>query len=258
LPNFRAKTDSNTAYDIIKRLNKFGLVPAGYFDSAEPVSKARIIAYLNENRIHNEPQLTQKATIAHNTINRLTGAVLQPEENGQSGLFFTEEYHVDTAKPPVMDIYVLSGYPQERIVELFGWAFEAGYGKYATRGKGRIETAGIEPARLPHADKPNAVMLLSSCLPAQNDPTEGYWQLFTRFGKLGGHFANGSMSELGEEENLPFKYPVTMLAAGAVLKTGNPAPFYGRVASDVHSVPQIRHCGVAPALAINCDFGGQT
>jgi CRISPR-associated protein Csm4 len=261
LPNFRAETDKQIAFDTIKKLNKSSLVPLAFYEKTDIVSKVKIIEYLS--KCGEEPRVFTKATIAHNTINRLTGGVLEkdqtlPEEEQRSGLFFTEEYHVDTANPPVMDIYVLSEYSPERLLELFNAAFMCGYGKYASRGKGRIETAGIEEVALPAHEKPNAVMLLASCLPAETDPTQGYWQLFTRYGKLGGHFANGPMTDLEVDENLPFKKPVTMLKAGSVLKTDSPPPYCGCVRNNVHAAKAIRHYGMAPALPINCDLGGQS
>ncbi len=262
LPNFRAQTDKKIAFDTIKKLGKMLYIPADYFKTDKVVDKKTVIEHIYAAKYESDPRIATKAIIAHNTIDRLTGAVLRPDETlpeneRQSGLFFTEEYHVDTSNPPVMDVYVLSDYPQERIKQLFEWAFECGYGKYASRGKGRIEVCGIESCNLPQSDKPNAVMLLASCLPAENDPTDGYWQLFIRFGRLGGHFANGSMSDLGIDENLPFKRPITMLKAGSVLKTQSPAAYYGCVKGKVHSVPQIKHYGIAPAIALNCDFGGE-
>ncbi|MGE4286794.1 MAG: hypothetical protein AB7F23_09360 [Phycisphaerae bacterium] len=257
LPNFLTDTENQMAYATVKKLSKRSFIATDYLLSRPCLSKRKINAHFFEAK-YDEPAMLTKATIAHNSINRITGAVSKPKNGeGSSGLFFTDEYHIDTDNPPVMDMYVLSGYGPGRIEELFKQALSGGYGKYASRGKGRIEVLGIESFAFPAARDANAVMLLTSCMPAPEDPTGGYWQLFTRYGKLGAHFASESLAELGVNENLPFKYPVTMLKAGAVLRTDAPRSYYGMVASGVHSVNKIRHYGIAPAIPINCDFGGE-
>lgn len=234
-------------FDVAKWLRKLNWLPADILTAGAPFSPAGAFLHLLDEGMRpvREPVLQ---AVPHNSIDRLRGGTVE------GGLFFTEEYFIDSAEPPVYDLYLWSGrFGLDEIEALFRTLFDYGYGKYKSRGKGRLSLTGIEPFIWPEAPDPNAVMLLGPCLPRPDDPTDGYWTLFTRFGKLGGHWATGPGP--GAEETMPFKYPVSMLRSGSVFKTPSPRPYYGRLARDVHpEYKQVRHYGIAPALPLNCDF----
>jgi len=67
----------------------------------------------------------------------------------------------------------------------------------------------------------NAFVTLSSFCPREDDPTEGIYKTFVKYGKL------------GEEFNFcgnPFKKPLLMVKTGSVFKTqGQPKEIYGRI-----------------------------
>ncbi len=158
-----------------------------------------------------------------NTINRLTGTT--PADPGEGGLYEMEE----TFQTQVT-VYaqVEDGY-RDTLEELLGYLSQTGYGKRKSIGYGAFR----EPIHLgdPLADdffgspaNPNGFVSLSTFVPAQNDPTEGWWQLLVKYGKLG--------EELAASEN-PFKRPLLMLRAGAVFKDAPVRPFYGRVVEDI-------------------------
>ena len=70
---------------------------------------------------------------------------------------------------------------------------------------------------LPNVDNPNAILVISSFVPAPNDPSDGYWEVYTKYGKLGEASVNLPLSGKAEDRNV-FKSPITMLKPGAVFK----------------------------------------
>ena len=191
-----------------------------------------------------QPTVPCKAVVAHNTINRLSNAT-----GDEGSLFFTEELHIDPAQPPRFHLVVGSEeYSAGQIREMFDHALQAGYGKYKSRGKGKVLVESLDPIELPTARNPNAVLLLAACAPAAEDPVEGYWKLHTKAGRLGGEWAVGPHPS---GKHNPFKKPLTMLTAGSVLKTSSPRPFYGRLVAGIHAdFPEVRHYGLAPAIPV--------
>ena len=78
--------------------------------------------------------------------------------------------------------------------------------------------------------------------------------IFTKYGKLGGHFANSPISGTGSP--MPFKYPLVMFEAGSVFKKEKEIINYGRVVAGVHPIgtPNIIHYGIAYPLPLNVRF----
>lgn len=183
---------------------------------------------------------TQVDLVPHNRVDRFGhGTVL-------GGVFFTEETFVDPAKGAEYDLYVGStSYSAKEIETLLLRAVEGGYGSDKSTGRGVIKITAVEPWTIPSVANPNAVMLLGPCAPAQNDPTQGFWKIKAKAGRLGGHWAIS--------EN-PFKKTIMMLQAGSVLQTPTPKPFYGRMVENAHpELPQVRHYGLALALPIHLE-----
>ncbi len=64
----------------------------------------------------------------------------------------------------------------------------------------------------------NGFISLSTFQPASNDPSEGFWRVFVKYGKLAPEFHGSAV----------FKRPQVMLEAGACFHTSHrPEPFYG-------------------------------
>jgi len=235
------------AFDVLKWLYKLRWISFDAMQSlAANLSTYTIIDYFIRNGCGN-PEMLVEATVAHNSINRLTGTTGQ-----EGGLYFTTELHVSAAKPPRFHVLVGSdNYSEAEIKRMFENALAGGYGKYKSKGKGKILIEGIRSAELPSVQNPNAVILLGPCAPDRDDPADGYWQVFTRYGKLGGHWATGP-GPTGKHN--PFKRPVTMLKAGSILKTGDPKPFYGRLIKNVHEdFKEVRHYAMALAMPVHCN-----
>ena len=246
------KTDRLTdidAFDICKWLTKIDSINLSMFDNLRnSFSIGRMYAALLKEG-YRKPAAMEYAVYTHNTINRLSGSTVD------GGLFFTEEYVVNTATPPEYDIYLASErFSKDELKDLFALAFECGYGKYKSRGKGKLIVDGIEPFDFPECKNANAVMLLGPCIPSVDDPTDGYWKLFVKSGKLGGEWAAGP--DLSGEHN-PFKYAVSMLSTGSVLLTDEPKDFYGSVPCNVHpNIPKIRQYGLAMTMPFRLTQGG--
>lgn len=128
---------------------------------------------------------------------------------------------------------------EERLSPYLNEFLSIGYGKKKNIGKGQfnVELRNLDASLLPEIKKANAFIALSCYVPDENDPTEGYWQTFTKYGKTGeaismldGHIADN-----------PFKSPIVMLKAGAVFKVndGQINDYYG--VCDLNEKQAIRH-----------------
>jgi len=187
------------------------------------------------------PPRMEVATVAHNTIDRLTSHTL-----AEGGLFFSPQTFTDG--PVDFDVWVAGSLAPQRLRELFVWGLEGGYGRDASTGKGDLGVGELTPAGLPAASRPNAVMTLGPCAPAADDPTRGHWTIETRFGKLGGPWAaQDDPAGAGV-----FKHPVIFLTAGAVL-AGPVRPFLGRLVERVHpGRPEVVQYGLALTIPVRC------
>ena len=100
---------------------------------------------------------------------------------------------------------------------------QTGFGANASVGYGGFEVVG-DPEPCPELDEvPDAdgFISLSTFQPAPADPTEGYWRMLIKYGKLAPEFQR-------LHPQAAFKLPQVMLQPGACFRTGDrPAPFYG-------------------------------
>ena len=102
---------------------------------------------------------------------------------------------------------------------------ETGFGAYAAVGYGGFDLdLGECQAPCPALDDvPGAdgFISLSTFQPAPSDPTDGFWRMFIKYGKLAPEFHH-------IHRQAAFKLPQIMLEPGACFRTGGrPAPFYG-------------------------------
>ncbi len=167
-------------------------------------------------------ELIQPLERIRNTISRTT------DTTGDEGsLFPTQEFVLDTSssltkETPYLSVYVRVGEGfEERLIQLFRLLEANGFGADASVGYGRFEVIPtLEPVDwldVP-ADSINGLMTLSTFQPAQNDPTDGYWELLMKYGKVGADFGL---------ENV-FKKPLVMLKPGACFRSRPFRPYLGR------------------------------
>lgn len=156
-----------------------------------------------------------------NQIDRLT------DTTGAGGQLFTLPEHWLGEKREVEDgtaclsvyVRVVDGF-KETLLGLFGELAQTGFGADASVGKGQFDLfSGLEPAEeFDEVAEPDGVISLSTFQPDEHDPTDGGWQAFTKFGKLGPDFGL---------ENV-FKRPLLMLRPGAFFRTETNHKFLGR------------------------------
>ncbi len=236
------------AFDILKWLYSLRWLPGEVLNSTiNGLSSAAILSWFLEKGC-GQPNMPKETVVPHNTINRLSGTTGE-----QGSFFFTRERHIDPTDPPLFHLLAGSDrYTAAQIRDLLTGALAAGYGKYKSRGKGKVTVEAVVPTTLPRAENPNAVMLLAACVPAADDPAQGYWKLHTKHSKLGGDWAVGPHPS---GKHNPHKKPLVMLTAGTILKTAAPRPYYGRLVSGIHpDFSEIRHYGLSPAIPVCCDF----
>ena len=198
------------------------------------------------------PALDPTRTVLKNQINRLTGSTTPSDETAQGGslydvdeLAFVDATSVRRAGLDVT-VYVRSADERwaGRAKDLLGRLARGGYGAKKSAGYGHFDLAGWQ--RFDGFDAPpegaNGFISLSNWVPARTDPTTGYYGTMVKYGKLG--------EELANAEN-PFKFPLTMLAAGSVFYANAPIrDWYGRLVEGIAPAePRVVQYGYAFAVS---------
>lgn len=158
----------------------------------------------------------------HNTISRATNTTGQ-----QGSLFSQDDFVLDSRSGILGGNGALTLYARVRggfegqLLELMRELASTGYGADASTGRGAFELAsGLEPAEWldGHRGEADGCVVLSTFQPGPRDPTEGEWEAFTKYGKLGPDFGL---------ENV-FKRPMIMFRPGACFRTCPDPPIVGR------------------------------
>jgi len=169
-------------------------------------------------------ELTRAASQLHASINRATGTTTSADDETGGNLF---ELHgwVPGNRSGCMNIYIADrrGDQIEQVVRLLRDVELSGFGKKKSSGMGAFRIVSKpKPWQPPNVNgNANGFVSLSGFVPAEADPTIGFWQVKVKHGKLGESYAVG-----GD----PFKYPWIVLQAGACFATnGPPGEVYGRM-----------------------------
>ena len=156
-----------------------------------------------------------------------------------------EETYFDDSTYEYISIYMkidMEWYDVIRaLVEVISYS---GYGKKKSSGKGAFEIIDFEEFNgFTDSDDANAFVSLSNFVPSADDPVDGFYHIFIKYGKLGEEYAYSSM---------PFKKPLVMLKAGSVLRTDKkPKDYYGTIVQNlVPAKPEVVQYGYAFALPI--------
>lgn len=181
-----------------------------------------------------EDRITTSVT-THNTINRLTNTT--PAEGG---VYSLEETFI-----PYITIFVktISEDWKNRVVEILRSLSRGGYGRKKSIGKGQFSLADVNDFSFEPVENPDGFVTLSNFCPAENDPIDGLYKTFVKYGKLG--------EELTFCGN-PFKKPLVMIKNGSVFKTNSlPKPFYGRMVEGIAPAkPEVVQYGYSFAVPI--------
>jgi CRISPR-associated protein Csm4 len=173
---------------------------------------------------------------SHNTINRLTNAAL-----AEGGVYSLEETFVLQI---TLYVKVISEEWKNRIGELFKELSKSGYGRKKSIGKGHFSVDTVEPYNgFTEIEDANGFVTLSNFCPAENDPIEGLYKTFIKYGKLGEEF-----TFCGN----PFKKPLFMIKTGSVFRTnGPPKEFYGGMVNNISPAkPEVVQYAYAFAVPI--------
>ena len=146
---------------------------------------------------------------------------------GEGGLFSVLERHfkpewIKQGHPAELDLYVrVASSFEGRFVGLLHQLAVCGFGADSSVGKGQFDL--VSPTLVPEPDLDNAlgangIVALSTFQPAPDDPTDGQWEAFTKYGKLGPDFGVDNV----------FKRPLVMFRPGATFRTHPPRERVGR------------------------------
>lgn len=106
-----------------------------------------------------------------------------------------------------------------------------GFGADTATGRGQFDIID-DPQPVPEFDAPlenaNAVICLSTFQPGTNDPTDGLWEAFPKFGKLGPDLNVADVR----------KNPLIMFRPGACFRTDAAPPFLGRAVPMQELLPE--------------------
>jgi len=160
----------------------------------------------------------------HNTLSRLDDSTFAAEQGG--GIFQRPETLLDAKHAhDYFSVYfrMIDSSVTDLLLELFHELSLTGFGADTSTGRGQFDLLDDpQAARQLDATPPaaNGVISLSTFQPGPNDPTEGYWDVFPKFGKLG--------PDLGLSDRDVHKNTLILFRPGACFR-GDPAtPSLGR------------------------------
>ncbi|MBF0214039.1 MAG: CRISPR-associated protein Csm7 [Magnetococcales bacterium] len=184
----------------------------------------------------------------HNAINRLTGTT------GKDGF---APYQVKQTWFPVgatLEIWLVfdpDRLPERELEIALRDVGMIGFGRDASTGIGKFTLEGLQEESLPSHAQSDAWLTLGFCAPqgCGFDVDKSYYQIFTRFGRHGDRAAVTGQ---------PFKQPVLLARAGAVLKPREPFARRQFVGQGVggegtslsKAIPQTVQQGYAPVVGI--------
>ena len=179
---------------------------------------------------------TQKTVaITHNTYDRLNGRALE------GSLYdWDESFYLQPDQSPQLFWFLIKTETMNKgqIEKILEFIALSGFGADKSIGKGQIEIRSVEENSLPTCTNANAFISLSNFIPNSTAELNGYYKPITKFGRLGGGWAAG---------RVPFKKPVVMLQAGAVIKDDSfsNSKIYGKLQGNIHHQKEIVQYGYA-------------
>jgi CRISPR-associated protein Csm4 len=191
--------------------------------------------------IPESPQtLIKQQSQLHCTIDRVSGTTTGKEDNATMSLFSVDGW-VPGNPPGSLHLYLAERHSGciERLIPLFRDMAKTGFGKKKSAGMGQFDMeSDPEPWKPDLPTSPNGFVSLSGFVPAQADPTQGFWQILVKHGKLGEAFATGGR---------PFKKPWIQLLPGSCFYTESPpTDCYGRMLKGLSDAyPEVVQYGYA-------------
>jgi CRISPR-associated protein Csm4 len=160
------------------------------------------------NRLRNTLDRLHDATGAEGSLFPAAETVLKDEDGAGSRPFLSVYARIE------------DGF-EASLYALFHELSQSGFGADVSAGFGQLEVTGAwEPAE--DLDRPvdgaNGIVSLSTCQPGFGDPTEGSWDAFVKYGKVGPDFGLDNV----------FKRPLVLFRPGACFRMPEPRGFIGR------------------------------
>lgn len=226
-----------------KKIKKINFISENWFwENQHHLSPSILLSHLSAIDEESEMDIkTENLLISHNRFNRNTGRA------DEGGLYDFEEIFYAKKNKNRLNMWfliktqTLSKDEIEKILSYLEWN---GFGADNSSGKGVIKILKLEEFIIPSCPQANAVISLANFYPSSPECLNGYYNILTKFGKLGGTFASGYN---------PFKKPLIMVEAGALILDSNYTPdkHYGSLVNDVHTNSAIKHYGYAFPIPVH-------
>lgn len=194
-------------------------------------------------------KLIKPVSQLHSTIDRIVGTTRGSEDQSEMSLYQSNGWVLNTEIVDTLSVYIAERHDKQidKIFALLQDIEYTGFGKKKSSGMGAFRMVGNpEPVSFPDPQSSaNGFVSLSGFIPSSNDPTQGFWQLRVKHGKLGEYFA---------AQGSPFKKPWIQLEPGSTFYTQSiPGERYGRMLTeltDIANDPGIVQYGYAYPLPV--------
>ena len=231
----------STGLDITRELKNLKKVPYIQIPALEmlkdDLSYYNLYAkHFNSEILLEKPKESVTIEVWHNAKNRLTDRVVEGKLFAKSDTFFN--------KGAELVVYIEDTYfSRDMLLELIYFISRSGYGADKSSGRGMFEYELLDQWELPESEDPNAFLNLSQYHPTEGDFSDGFYDMTTKFGKIGGHWAAGI-------DGGPYKMPILMLNPGSVFMRDDYRSFYGGIIKNVHKKEGVVHYGIALPLKV--------
>jgi len=203
-----------------------------------------LAAACNDEAVFGKDKTPVATRAHHNTLNRISGTT----GTGEFAPYTMAQTHYAVGQRfDIRCVLDESRCDMNRLRALFETIGITGFGRDASIGLGKFDLISEKTAVPPASTFSDAYWTLGPCAPQGQgfDGDQSYWRVLTRFGRHGGARALGGQ---------PFKNPVLLAAAGAVLvpQAGyTPRLFVGQGLGGVsHAEANTVHQGYAPVLPV--------
>lgn len=175
----------------------------------------------------------------HNSKNRLTDRV------GGGNLFALED--TCFADNTTFTVFLRDdSFGEQMLRDLLDYIAFEGYGADKTVGRGAFSFELANGWQLGTAGNTNGFISLSHFHPAPGQNMDGYYEVSTKFGKIGGHWASSGKGG-------PHKQPLLMFNPGSFFYDDNLRNFYGALVPNVHHEHRsVVHYGLTVPLPVRC------
>ncbi len=215
--------DESEKYQLKKQLKKMNYLPVEIWEELKSAfSPARLYDKIlsQKNRISCPEEIF--VSNIRNRINRNNGST------GEGNLF-TERLRYFPENTVLESYLTTDFFDINELKNLFNYIVNTGFGKKKSIGRGSFQI-DIIPHEFDNITDPDAHLVLSNMIPADDDPREAYWIGKTKFAKVSGSYAL---------TKAPFKYPFYHFLPGTVFLGGNPPK--GILLSNIHpDLPQVK------------------